>query len=165
MLIFDENLKPIVLENVHSPTPTEYFWVLDLSDMDFTIAPLTMLEQIIGPAMRLKVRGFEFWVPTMWNLLVFEEDTSQLDVIKIKKAPGTEFTAFTTDVLNYTLMKCEPGLITATDYSPEQVIVAPALGKHQMLCHPIGPRTWINVAPSDSYNKYLKNTVIGDIIG
>ena len=49
-------------------------------------------------------------------------------------------------------------------YKSDYVNIGPSLGKHQMLCHPISPTEWINVSPSDTYNKHLKNSVIGDIV-
>lgn len=164
MLIYDEEQQPILLESIYNPTPTEYLWVLDLSMNDFTLAPLTNLEEIICPSLELMINGFKFAIPAMWNVLTISEDTSQLDVITCEELVGKGFTALVVGMTKMGAMKYQPSTVLITDYKPEHVNVAPQLGKHQMLCHPIGPSSWVNVAPSDTYNKYFKGLVVGDII-
>jgi len=159
MLIFD-NDKAVILDSVHTPTTTEYFWVLDLSIMDFTLTPLLVLEEIVSPAIELTVDGFPFILPAGWNMLVTDEDTMQLDVVEVSELAGKEF-----KTLVYGPNALMPNLATVmvTNYFPSYKNVGPSLNKHQMLCHPISATTWINVAPSDSYNKYLKGCTAGDI--
>lgn len=162
MLIFDENSQPVIIDSIYSPTPTEHKWVLDLSIMDYTLVPLMMLEEIICPSIQLRIQGFEFVLPANWNILVYDKDTSQLDVVEVSDAAGKEFTA-----LLYGPHKLypTPGTITVTNYFIEYKNVGPSLNKHQMLCHPVGPNEWCSVGPSDSFNKYLKETTIGDLMG
>ena len=164
MLIFDDNNKTIILDDIYTPTPTNYMWVLDLQMMDYTLTPLLVLEEIICPSIEVRVRGFKFYLPANWNVLVFSEETSELDVVEISEVAGREFTAFVYDISNPLITKYAPGLITVSNYASEYVNVGPSLSKHQMLCHPISPTEWVNVSPSDTYNKYLKNAVIGDIL-
>lgn len=164
MLIFDEEMTPIMLDSIYTPTPTEFMWVLDLSIMDYTLAPLMNLEEIISPSIEIMVYGFRFHVPANWNILVFAEDTSQLDVIEVSETAGREFTSFVINHENPNIMKYLGGLVSVTDYQVERMNVAPSLAKHQMLCHPIGPKQWVNVAPSDTYNKYFRDLVVGDIL-
>lgn len=164
MLIFDEDMSAIMLDSIHTPTPTEYMWVLDLSIMDYTLAPLMNLEEIIGSTCELMVYGFKFYMPANWNILIFDEDTLQLDVVEIYEIAGLEFTSFVIDAEKPMVTKYLPGTVVMTDYKIEHTNVAPSLAKHQMLCHPIGPKQWINVAPSDTYNKYFRDLVIGDIL-
>lgn len=161
MLIFDSNSKPIILDSIHTPTLTDHFWVLDLMMMDFTLAPLISLEEVVCPTLVLSVGGFEFSLPANWNVLVYDGETSQLDVVELSEACGREFTA-----LCYGPKKSRhtPAMVTIIDYHVESKNVGPLLNKHQMLCHPIGPDEWINVAPSDTYNKYLKDRAVGDIV-
>lgn len=162
MLIFDDTSQPVIIDSIHGPTPTEYMWVLDLSMMDYTLTPLSMLEEVICPSMQIQVKGFEFVLPANWNILVFDKDTSQLDVVELSETAGREFTALT-----YGPNKPypTPSTIIVTNYFIEYKNVGPSLNKHQMLCHPIGPDEWINVSPSDGFNKYLKDTTVGDLIG
>ena len=164
MLIFDDNNRTIILENVYTPTPTDFMWVLDLQIMDYTLAPLLVLEEIICPSIKIRIRGFEFWLPANWNMLIFSEETSGIDVVEVSELAGREFTSFVYDISDPKIVKYNPGVVTVIDYSPEYVNVGPSLNKHQMLCHPISPSEWVNVSPSDTYNKYLKNAVIGDIL-
>lgn len=161
MLIFDNQSKPIILDSIHTPTLTDYFWVLDLSMMDFTLAPLISLEEVVCPTLVLRIRGFDFALPANWNILVYDSETSQLDVVELSEACGREFTA-----LCYGPQKTRhtPAIVSVANYYVEHKNVGPLLNKQQMLCHPIGPDEWINVAPSDAYNKYLKDRAVGDLI-
>ena len=161
MLIFDENCEAIILDSIYTPTLTEYYWVIDLGMLDFTLAPLLVLEEIICPSVTLNIRGFDFNVPANWNMLVFSEETHQIDIVSVGEIAGREFTAL---VGGPDVHAAVPGLITIVDYTPEYLHVAPSLNKHQMLCHPIGPTEWVNIAPAETYNKYLKDLVVGDIL-
>ena len=161
MLILDNNSEAVLLDSIHTPTPSEYFWVLDFEMMDYTLAPLTGLEEMIVPVIEVMVEGFKFVLPANWNMLVVDDETFQLDVSEVSDLAGREFTAM---VYGPNLTNGELSVVTVTDYSPSFKIVGPSLNKHQMLCHPISPDRWVSVAPSDSYNKYLKNCVMGEII-
>lgn len=161
MLIFDANANPIILDSIHVPTLTEHFWVLDLSIMDFTLAPLISLEEVVCPSLRVQVRGFDFVLPANWNVLVYDKETSQLDVVELSEMCGREFTAL---VYGPSLSYPSPAVVSIVDYHIEHKNVGPLLNKQQMLCHPIGPGEWINVAPADGYNKYLKDKMVGDLI-
>ena len=161
MLIFDDNSEAIILDSIYTPTITEYFWVIDLSMLDYTLTPLLVLEEIICPSVTLNIWGFSFNVPANWNILVFSNETQQLDIVPTGDIAGREFTA----LIGGPDIHCSTGgLIKIVDWTPEYQHVAPSLNKHQMLCHPIGPNEWINIAPGDTYNKYLKELVVGDIL-
>jgi hypothetical protein len=161
MLIFDENNDAIMLDNIQGPVGSEYMYVLDMNIMDFTLAPILVFEEVICPTIRLKIRGFEFDLPANWNILITDDETYQLDVVEISELAGKEFKALVYG-MEMSMIELEP--VQVVDYQPSQQNVGPSLNKFQMLCHPIEPKVWINVAPSDSYNKYLKDKVIGDII-
>lgn len=161
MLIFDDNSQPIIIDSICTPLISEYFWVLDLQLQDFTLTPLSVLEEIACPTVILRVEGFDFPVPAAWSILVFDRDTTQLDTIELSEAAGRDFTAL---VYGPNLATPTAGVVSVVDYFAERVNVNPALNKHQLLCHPIGPNTWVNIAPTDAYNKYLKNTTVSDFI-
>lgn len=161
MLILDENCHSIILDSVMTPLITNYFWILDLEIKDFTLTPLLILEEIIAPTVTLRILGFEFKLPANWTMLVYSEETMQVDVVDIGKLAGNDFTSL---ICGPRMSTVKPGHVIVTDYTPEFVNYAPSLSKHQMLCHPIGPDEWVNVAPSDVFNKYLKNNVVGDIL-
>ena len=161
MLIFDENSHPVIIDSLTTPLTTEYFWVLDLEQMDFTITPLLMLEEIVGPTITLQIKGFEFNLPANWNMLIYSSDTSQLDIVDIGELAGRDFTSL---IYGPNTNIVHQGHVTVTDYHPQEINYTPSLSKHQMLCHPIGPDEWVNVAPFDVYNKYLRDCVVGNII-
>lgn len=161
MLVFDNNSDALILESIHTPTLADHIWVLDFNLMDFTLAPLLVLEEMVCPAVEVMIRGFKFLLPANWNMLVVDDDTYQLDVVEIADLAGKEFTAL---VYGPNMSNGELAVVTVTDYIPSATLVGPFLSKHQMLCHPISPEAWVCVAPSDSYNKYLKELVMGDIL-
>ncbi len=161
MLIFDENTRPIIFQSHSDPTPSDYFWVFDLEMMDFTLTKIVFLEDTVGPSITLQVGNFNFDIPSFWNLLIYDPDTSQIDVISLKEACGKSFTALVYGPNTNTVTGVK---VVAVDYSPCKSHVYPALNKHQMLCHPIGPDSWVMVSPADSFNKYLRDAVIGDIM-
>lgn len=161
MLIFDENTTPIIIDNIYTPILTESFWVLDLGIRDFKLTPLTILEEIVAPTMELMVYGFRFCLPASWNLLIVDDDTSALDIIQVSELAGKEFRAF---LYGPTRSRAENTVVSVVNYYPSYPNVGPSLNKQHMLCHPVGPGTWINVSPADTYNKYLKNAVSGDLI-
>jgi len=162
MLILDENNDCIILDNVHSPLVSEFFWVLDLEMMDYTLTPLQVLEETICPVLTVNIQGFQFQLPTTWNILILSTETYQVDVVEISRLPGREFTAFQYGPNSHS---AESSVVRVVDYSSEGVNVSPSLSKNQMLCHPVSPKYWINIAPSDGYNKYLKGISSGDITG
>lgn len=163
MLIFDENNKPVIVDNINGPILSDYMWVLDLDmgddEIDFTLTSLLVLEETVCSSLKLMVDGFAFFVPSHWNILVVDEDTTEIDAIRIEKVAGRCFHAV---VGNPVTGKLRTSEITVVDYHPNYKNVGPLLKKHHMLCHPIGPNAWINIAPSDSY-KYLKDRSMGDL--
>lgn len=161
MLIVDDTLSTYILESVHVPTSSTHFWVLDLQLLDFTLAPLEILEEIVCPALTIEINGLAFNLPTHWNVLIMDEETSQLDVVSIDELSGRPFRVFVYDndrSFGYS------EAVRVIDYSSEVHHVNPSLNRHHMLCHPFAPNKWICVAPNDGYNKYLKNLVMGDIL-
>lgn len=125
------------------------------------MTPLHMLEEIVCPSMQLCVSGFNFVVPASWHVLVFDRDTSQLDVVELSEVAGREFNAL---VYGPSKSRTTGAIITVTNYFVQYTNIVPSLNKHQMLCHPIGPSEWISISPSDTFNKYLKDNIVGDLI-
>ena len=162
MIIVDSDNQPVMLDSIIGPNLTEYMWTLDLSIMDFTLAPLVMIEELICPAIQILIQGFEFILPANWNILVYDSETSQLDIIQVCDTGGREFTAF---VYGPNASFPTPGIITATNYHPVYTHVGPSVNKHQMIAAAIGPEQFILVSPFDGFNKYLKSAAIGDLTG
>ncbi len=161
MLIFDEQNNPILIDSIYNPILTNHMWVLDLTIMDFTLSPLIMLEETICSSVQLTINGFSFILPSNWNILVFDQETFQLDIIELSETTGKEFTAL---LSGPNTGKHLSGNILITDYFIEHKNVGPSLNKHQMLCHPISATEFVCISPANSYNKYLKDTTVGDIL-
>jgi len=161
MLIFDENNHAVVIDSVTTPLTTNYFWVLDLEIRDFTLSPFLMLEETVAPHSTLEVLGFQFSLPTTWHLLSYSEETMDIDTVPVKALSGKNFTSF---VHGFDASMVIPGKVKIVDYQVEDVSYGPLLNKHQMLCHPISPETWVIVSPSDVFNKYLKGCTVNDML-
>lgn len=161
MLIVDENDSSVILDSIHVPTSAKYFWALDLKMQDFTLAELKILEELHAPSIVVRIDGFAFPLPASWNILAMDPDTCQLDVVEVANVAGKEFYAM---VYDNDRGMAKPAMIQAVDYLPNHHHVNPSLNRHHMLCHPISQNSWINVAPNDSYNKYMKNMVVGNLL-
>lgn len=161
MLIFDETGKTIILNSVNDPIVSDSCWVLDVAIPDYKLTKLVALEEMITPAIELQVAGFKFTVPASWSILVADTETTQIDCVEARNVAAKDFTA-----LAYGPSALTPHmpLITVTNYYPQRKIVAPIIGKTQMLCHPIAPGYWINISSQEFYNKHLKNILVGDLI-
>lgn len=160
MLIFDENNQTIILDSIHTPVRSDYFWCLDTDDKDFMLAQLLVLEEITAPTFTLNLGGFEFDVPASWNVLIYDAETMQIDSVELANAAGKDFTAF---IYGPRENHQQGEIVTITDYKPVSKSVAPLLNKHQMLCHPISPKHWICITPHD-VQKHLKNIYVGNIL-
>ncbi len=164
MVISDENSFPIFIDNIETPTNIKHFWVLQLDlegESDFTLQELVMFAEQTTPTLEFLIDGFLVEAPTNWNILVFSEETGQIDVAEISDLTRSTFTAL---VYKHATGKVVPGHVQVIDYHWEAHIKSPALNKHTMLCHHVGPDGWVCLAPTDNYNKYLKDSLIGDLM-
>jgi hypothetical protein len=161
MIIVEENNECYKIDDVQSPISASHCWVLDLQQLDYTLNEIKVLEEIVGPSLAIDIAGFQFSVPSDWNILIMDEDTSQLDVTSIESLTSSNFKAMAYD-FDKGIVRAMP--LKVIDYSSSSSSVNPALNRHTMLCHPISRTHWINIAPNDPYNKYLKNLAVGDII-
>jgi hypothetical protein len=160
MIIFDDNLNPYIFDNIYTPTHIEYFYTLNLDIIDFTLTPLLALEEVTCPAFLVEFDSFKFYLPTSYYILIYAEETSQLDTIKIADLTNSPFQIFT---YNGKTDKIVNSNIKILEYKPEHTFVIPFLNKNQFLCHPVMPDTWICITPYDQYKK-MNNLVIGDLM-
>lgn len=160
MLIFDAESNPVIFDSLTGPIVPEHMWILDIGARDFMLAPITMIEETICPTMIVSINGFRFPLPAFWNILIYDRDTSQLDVVDAASASGHDFTAL---VYGPKRPYPTPGRIIVEDYLPEYKNIGPALSKQQMLCHPISQTEWVSVGPADVY-KHLRDIIVGDLM-
>jgi hypothetical protein len=161
MVILDEKNQPILIDCVDTPVITEYFWTLNLEYRDFILEPLKMFEEITASTLVVNIMGYIVTAPADWNILIYSPDTSQLDIVEFSELTMGDFTAL---VFNHKYNKIEEGKLSVVDYYPESINTAPSLQKNMMLCHPLGTDMWCCISPTDNYNKYLKESTIGDLI-
>lgn len=160
MIIFDESTNPIMLDSIDSPFPVEYFWVLNLEIMDFTLKELKLCEELTTQKLAITINGFLVEAPADWNILVYSRETSELDTVAFSDLTRHDYTAF---AYNHKTNKLVPNKIKVVDYDPLCKIQTPSLTRDIMLCHPLGYDMWVPISATDAYNKYLKDKVIGDL--
>ena len=160
MVIFDENTKPVLIDNISTPMLTSHFWVLDLEEKDFMLNRLEVLEEHTTPMLVIQIYGYSIELPADWNVLISSPETNQLDVAEISELTRGNFRVF---VMNHETNKIHNAPVKIIHYEPKAILYAPSLAKNQMMCHALGPKGWICISPLDNYNKYLKNALATDL--
>jgi hypothetical protein len=162
MMFLDENNVPIVLESIDIPTVSEYFWSFSLKEKDFMLNEIITFEEMEVSSLLVSIMGYVIELPTNWNILIYSPETSQLDILEVYELTKGNFYSV---VYNHRkdFVENGVGLVRVIDYYPVSKIRTPSLHKSTMLCHPVGPNHWVCVSPTDNFNKYLKDSVIGDL--
>jgi len=161
VLIQDENNKTIMIDSLYAPIVSDYMWVLDLNMMDYTLTPIKMLEELVCPTMTIEVQGYQCSIPANWYILVYDTYTTQLDSIVISDLANKPYSAL---VYGTKMSRPEPAIISVIDYELKAVNIYPSFNRHLMLCHSIDAEKWISISFSDTYNRFLKNKDLSDII-
>lgn len=161
MVISNEESKPIYIESIDVPTSTEYFWSLNLDELDFMLQPLEMFEELTTSVLVLNILDYAIIAPANWNILVYSHETSQLDVAELSDLTRGGFKALIYDHEKDQVIGDEVRVI---DYKPEEKVRTPLLSKNLMLCHHLGPKYWACISPTDNFNKFLKGKVLGDLM-
>lgn len=161
MVILDENSEPILLDNIDIPFPVSHFWALDLEMMDFTLKEIKLCEDLETKTISVIINGFSIEAPCDWNILVYSPETSELDVVAFSDLTKHSFSAF---VYDHKRGKLIDNHIRVVHYNQWTNVQTPSMTKNCMLCHPLGYDAWACISPTDSYNKYLKDKVIGDLL-
>lgn len=156
MLISNENSKPILISSIDEPLNTDYFWVLDLEERDFKLSKLLMLEEFIAPTLTINIKGHAISLPADWNILVYSDETSGVDMVQVSDLTKSSFSLF---LLSHKNNKIIENSVKVIAYDTQSTVRTPSFNKNLMLCHPIGEAAWIMVAPTDTYNKYLKEPI------
>ena len=156
MQITDENNKTIHIQSIDKPIATEHFWILDLINQDWMLTKLVMLEEFTTPTLTLNIKGNLVEVPAEWNILVYSPETSDVDMVRVSDLTKSAFTIF---LYNFVTNKVLEETARVVGYNLNSTVRTPSFNKSNMLCHPIADRYWIMIAPTDTYNKYFKDTV------
>lgn len=170
MLCLPDYNKPYMLDSLTAPVVIKHHWIFSGQLCDFTLSPITYLEETTGAAIKIRINNFEFWVPATWNILVTDTETYQLDTVSIQSCATVSHPVF---IFSPTEMKLRTMVADVIDYTENISAVHPMINKGTALAHPIGPSMNIRekdlqlsvvIGPHDLY-KHLSNKVIGDIFG
>ena len=161
MVILDENSEPILLDNIDIPFPVSHFWALDLTLMDFTLKELLLSEELTTQTLGLVINDYYLEAPADWNMLIYSMETSELDIVTLSDLTKHSFSAV---VFNHKTDRLVENRVRVVKYDMNAIVHVPSLVKNSMLCHPLGYDMWACIAPTDSYNKYIKGKVIGDLM-
>jgi hypothetical protein len=160
--------RPYMLESLTAPVIVKYNWVFNAQDVDFNLAQITYLEETSGSAVKLRVNGSEFWVPSTWYILVTEEETYQVDTVSVQSCATTTHLAFS---FAPDEMRLRTLPIEVIDYIDDISLVHPMIAKGNALCHPVGPTPQhearqhhlsVVIGPHDLY-KFIQNKTVGDL--
>jgi hypothetical protein len=170
MLALPDYNKPYILDSLTAPVVIKHHWIFNGPLCDFSLSPITYLEETTGAAVKLRINNFEFWIPATWNILVTDTETYQLDTVGIQSCATAKHSIF---VFSPNEMKLRIMTADIVDYTEHVSVVHPMINKGTSLVHPIGPslnmrerdmQLAVAIGPHDLY-KHLANKVIGDIFG
>lgn len=160
MIYFSEQNRAILVDSINTPIVETYMWVLDLENDDFTLVPIELLAEVTCPSIVLSIDGIDLLIPANWHIVIYDEETTMMDVAKISEVAGKPFCAFVYGFDD--AYPCAKPII-ARHYMHSAVNVVPSLNKKQMLCHPINSKQWICIGSSDAFCKKLKDMSVGDL--
>jgi hypothetical protein len=167
MLILPDFQKPYIIDGYNSPILPKWFWTFSASMFDFTLSPITFIEENCGAVIKLEINGLEFHVPYNWYIMVGDYETSQLDWLPIQECAIAENQAFLMSPSdNITRLAS----IKILDVIENYYSYYPILQKTNALCHPVSkdiskggievPLCCV-IGPNDLY-KYISGQLIGD---
>ena len=168
MLFLSDLNKPYIVDSLNQPMVIKHHWVFSAHMLDFTINNISYLEESTGPAIKLKINDFGFFVPSSWSVLVVDNDTYQIDTIPVTSCSNAKYHAFVMSPVDSKMRMLE---ISVDDFAPKMSLIHPMIQRATALCHPIGTVNYrgndtdvcIVVGPYDLH-KWLNNKTIGDIL-
>jgi len=161
MFILNENNEVEELNDIDEESKSKFYWSFDMEMRDYTLSPILITEDICCKSVRVVVGNMAtFILPSHWVMLVFDEETHQIDLVEIREMMGKDFTAY---VSGPEIHRPLPGHVRIVDILPEHSNVAPSLDRTRLMCHPISTSAWISVGGSDVYGRYLKELLTGDV--
>lgn len=136
MMILTDYNKPYIIESLVSPIIPEYYWVFSGKMLDYTLCPISYLEETIGPTIEFVIEGTQIFLPTSWHVLVVEPDTGQLDTIPVLSCSKAAFNAL---VFTPNDPKFRHAEMRVSGLETNKSLVHPMMEKGTMMCIPIGP--------------------------
>lgn len=170
MMIFTDYNKPYIIETLTGPIVPSHYWVFSGEMVDFTLSPISYLEETTGPVIEFMIEGFTFFLPTSWHIMIMDEETCQIDTVPVSSCARSNYTAF---LFSPNDTKIRMGEIRVVDYHKNMPLAHPMMEKGTMLCYPIGPEKsnkgednilCINAGPYDLTAKFLGACTAADIL-
>lgn len=169
MIILPEFQKSYIIESATSPCVAKHFWAFSGTMLDYTLLPITFLEETTGAAVTLEINEFEFTLPYNWFIMVSDPDTLALDFMQLADCATVHSYALT--------MTPQDSKFRIADIKIKNVVedvslVHPMLQKNTALCHPIGEIQLDNgvlttqcvvAGPYDLW-KHLNGKLYGDLL-
>lgn len=168
MLFLSDLNKPFIVDSLSQPMVVTHHWVFSAHMLDFKISNISYLEESSGPAIKLRINGFSFFVPATWNILIADDDTYQVDTIPVTSCANAKYHAFAMSPTDSKLRMME---VTIEDFEPKMHLVHPMIQRATAICHPIGTvkdRQTENevcaiIGPFDLH-KWLNGKSVGDLM-
>lgn len=160
MEIVNENHQPLSLDIYDISKKSEFFWVFDLEEIDWFLQKLKIIEAFECPTIKIKIMNKVLTLPSDWNILVYSEETTSLDVVNVHQLINQKFNIFLYDFIHHKVVDCNYRVV---GYNKNEEVTAPCIAKKQMLCVPIEDKYWIMMSPTDVY-RYIKNMSVSDLI-
>jgi len=136
MVILPEYGFPLIIDNVSGPVVAKHSWFYDVSLNDFVLRPINLLEETVGPTVKVRINDFEFLVPASWNLLVVDEETKMVDTIPITQCSSSNYMAFMMHPETHDYYMSPVVLLDLMMHEECTYVMIP---RQHMMLHPVGP--------------------------
>lgn len=168
MLFLSDLNKPYIVDSLSQPMVVRHHWVFSAHMLDFKIANISYLEESSGPAVKLKINNFGFYVPSTWNILIVDDDTYQVDTIPVTSCSNYKCHAFGMSPTDSKMRLLE---VSIEDFEPKMSLIHPMIQRATGLCHPVGvvqdrqkeTDVCVVVGPFDLH-KWLNGKTVGDLL-
>ena len=168
MLFLSDLNKPYIVDSLSQPMVVRHHWVFSAHMLDFKIANISYLEESTGPAVKLKINNFGFYVPSTWNILIIDDDTYQVDTIPVTSCSNYKCHAFGMSPTDSKMRLLE---VSIEDFEPKMSLIHPMIQRATGLCHPVGvvqdrqkeTDVCVVVGPFDLH-KWLNGKTVGDLL-
>jgi hypothetical protein len=169
MIILPDFNKPYIIDGYTSPILPKYFWTFHAGLFDFTLTPLTFIEENVSAVLKVLINGLELLIPYNWFILICDPETNQLDWVQLNECSVVECFCF---LMASSDAEVRTSPIRVLDVIEEQVSYYPILQKQSALCHPVsrektkfGVETPLSViiSPND-LSKHVIGKYVGDLM-
>jgi len=150
MLIFGDELKPLIIDDADDPIVSDYIWVLDVEERDFMFSNIVFLDDHYE-----KCKGFDFngqyvELPESWFVLIMDTVSGEMDLIMVKDIKGRHFDAF---VYSHSSVLPRSAKMIMKNARVFKKFCYPIMNKNIMLIHPIDEDHGIVITPHDITKK------------